>query len=305
MIFVWFKSSTKGAVLLYGLLIAVHAFTAFPVYADIVNPSFELFEYHADPNFSKPFCWEIENYAADVNNLMPLNDGQGEGGYQGWPDDIKDNGLFAIDGERLLMLSTGHIGEPGDTDHGKAWQHITAQEGDRLSGYYFFGTCDYIDDLDDYNDYATITLVRNPDPNDNIELIYINVSDVGNYSSMGGWERFEYIFSAETAGECDLTFHVQDAVDDYVNSYLGIDDLELCAAPEHGDINLDCQADYLDFAIIAQFWQINCYGPPGDMSDPNRCDDWAGVDSPGDFDDNEIIDVNDLKIFASEWLTGE
>jgi len=302
MISTWFRSGIKGAVLLYALLVAVHAFSALPVYADIINPSFELFEYHADPNFPKALYWEIENYAADVNNLMPEDDGEGDGGFQDWPDDLKENGLSAMDGERLLMLSTGNIETSDSIIYAKAWQHIAVEEGDRLSGYYFFGTCDY---LNTYNDYATITLVADSDPNYDIELIYIDVSDVGNHNSMEGWEKFEYIFSTDTAGGYDLTFYVQDAVDDVVNSYLGLDNLQLCNAPEHGDINFDCQADNLDFAILAPFWQIDCYGRPGDMSDPNQCDDWASLDSPGDFDENSIIDVNDLRLFATGWLTGE
>ncbi|MBN1456392.1 MAG: hypothetical protein JW912_00890 [Sedimentisphaerales bacterium] len=301
MISAWFNSGTKGFVLLYLLLITVYTFTAVPAYADIANPSFELFEYHADPNFPKALHWEIENYAADVNNLVPIIESPLHGKTINWRIDPQV-GLFPKDGERLLMLSTGNFGRPGNTNYAKAWQHITVQEGDRLSGYYFFGTCDY---LADYNDYATITLSRDSDPNDNIELISINVSSVGSYGSMEGWERFEHVFSTKSEGEYDLTFYVQDAEDMIVNSYLGVDNLQLCAAPEHGDINLDCQADYLDFAIITQFWQINCYGPPGDMSDPNQCNDWANVDSAGDFDDNEIIDVNDLRIFATGWLTGE
>ena len=295
--------------LLYVLLITVHTSTTSPLYADIMNPSFELFDPNGGPGFATALYWEIDEYepgkyvyAADVNNLMPENDSSGYGSFGLWPEEIKENGLFAIDEKRLLMLSTGSIGRPSTTDHGKAWQHITAQGGDRLSGYYFFGTCDY---TAAYNDYATITLVHYPDPNGNIELVRIDVDDVGDSSSMEGWERFEYTFSAETAGGYDLTFYVQDAVDQIVNSYLGIDNLQLCAAPEHADINLDCQADNLDFAFFTQFWQINCYGPPGDMSDPNQCDDWASVDFLGDFDGNEIVDVNDLRIFASEWLTGE
>ena len=295
------RLDTERAVLLYVLPITVYAFSALPLYADIMNPSFEFFDPNGGPGFPTALYWEKENYAADVNVLIPKIETPGEGSTTNWLVD-PEIGLFPKDGDRLLMLSTGNISRPSTTDHGKAWQHITVQEGDRLSGYYFFGTCDY---FDDFNDYATVTLVSDLDPNYCIEIVNIDVFNVGRYSSMKGWERFEYRFSTDTAGGYDLTFYVQDAVDQIVNSYLGIDNLQLCAAPEHADINLDCQADNLDFAFFTQFWQINCYGPPGDMSDPNQCDDWASVDFLGDFDGNEIVDVNDLRIFASEWLTGE
>ncbi len=267
----------------------------------IENPSFELFEYHPDPNFSEALYWEIENYAADANSLVPKIEfiGEGMGGID-WPNNLA-LGLPPKDGERLLMLSTGHIGKPMTTNYGKAWQHIAVQEGDRLSGYYFFGTCDY---HASFNDYAEISLINNADPNGNIPLAYKSVADVGDHSSMAGWERFEHRITSGEAGRYDLTFFVTDVDDRKVNSYLGIDDLQLCAAPAYGDINYDCQTNNLDFAVISYNWLIDCEDP--EMSDPNYCPIWTDeLGSPGDLNGNNKVDIEDIKLMLAGWLGGE
>jgi hypothetical protein len=282
-------------------------------YGDFVNPSFELYDPNGGPYFDTAVGWEVDEYssglhtyAADVNSLLPkieyTEDGHGD--LSGWPAEIVANGLAPIDGDRLLMLSTGHIGAPGTTDHATAWQHISAQEGDRIHGYYFFGTADY---LATYNDFATITLVdTSADPND-IELILINVSYVGSNGSLDGWEPFEYVFDSRTAGEYDLTFYVTDQPDrdNFVNSYLGIDDLLHCPAPiSYGDLNNDCKVNNSDFSVISNNWLIDCEYP--EVSDPNYCPIWTNeLGSPGDIDGDDKVDITDIRLMSSYWLLSD
>ncbi len=270
----------------------------------IENPSFELFRYYADPNFPKALYWEIENYATDVNCLLPTIEPQdeGHGNADEWLNNLNITGLHPKDGNRLLMLSTGNISSRDPIYHSKAWQPISVQEGDRISGCYFFGTCDY---HASYDDYATISLINNnADPNSNILLANKSVEDVGDHSSMAGWERFEHRFTSDEAGQYDLTFFVTDIADAKVNSYLGVDDLQLCAAPAYGDINYDCQTNNLDFAVISNNWLIDCEGP--EMSDPNYCPTWTDeLGSPGDLDGDDKVDIEDIKLMSTGWLGGE
>jgi hypothetical protein len=281
------------------------------VCADFVNPSFELYDPNGGPGFDTAIGWKVAEYlpglhtfAADVNCLMPKIEytGPGHGNLSGWPVEIVDNGLSPIDGKRLLMLSTGHIGGFNTTDRATAWQHISTQVGDRIRGYYFFGTAERTSLFDDF---ATITLVdTSEDPND-IEIIFVNVSYVGSNSSFDGWKSFEYVFNSKTAGEYDLTFHVEDIQDNKVNTYLGIDDLQYCPAPvSYGDIDGDCQCNNSDFAILSEYWLYDCTDPnnatipPG----PGECSAWLDSGSAGDIDKNDIVDISDLRIMSSAWL---
>lgn len=295
----------RERVCLCAVIFAAFFFVCPSVFGDFINPSFELYDPNGGPGFPTASDWVHVNYAADVNNLMPELDGSGYGGFHNWPEepiDLKHNGLDPIDGERLLMLSTGNIGHYDSIDYAKAWQHVSTQEGDRIRGYYFFGTCDY---LGEFDDFATITLVDTSatNPND-IELMSIRVTDVGSNSSMYGWELFEYVFNSETAGEYDLTFYVEDERDQKVNSYLGIDDLQHCPAPiSYGDFNYDCKCDNADFAIISDNWLIDCSGPPETWGggDPNDCNAWLGSGTPGDTDGNNLIDIEDLRTMSTGW----
>ncbi|MCK5564358.1 MAG: hypothetical protein KAJ07_03855 [Planctomycetes bacterium] len=271
----------------------------------IENPSFELYDPNGGPDFDVATGWFRENYAVDANCLLPTIEPQdvGYGSADNWLNNLNTIGLHPKDGNRLLMLSTGNISSRDPIYHSKAWQTINVQEGDRISGYYFFGTCDYLDSVE-YDDYATISLTNNVDPNSHILLVNKSVEEVGDHSSTAGWERFEHRFTSDEAGLYDLTFFVTDVVDSKVNSYLGVDDLQLCAAPAYGDINYDCQANNLDFAVISSNWLIDCEGP--DMSDPNYCSTWTDeLGSPGDLDGDNKVDIEDIKLMSIGWLGGE
>jgi len=271
----------------------------------IENPSFELYDPNGGPDFDVATGWFHENYAVDANCLLPTIEPQdvGYGSADNWLNNLNTIGLHPKDGNRLLMLSTGNISSRDPIYHSKAWQTIKVQEGDKISGYYFFGTCDYLDSIE-YDDYATVSLIDNFDPNSSITLVDISVADVGDHSSMAGWERFEHRFTSDETGQYDLTFFVTDVQDAKVNSYLGVDDLQLCAAPAYGDINDDCQTNNLDFAVISSNWLIDCEGP--EMSDPNYCPTWTDeLGSPGDLDGDNKVDIEDIKLMSIGWLGGE
>jgi hypothetical protein len=54
------------------------------------------------------------------------------------------------------------------------------------------------------------------------------------------------------------------------------------------DFNQDNFVDFLDFAILANYWLDTCSGP-----------DWC---ESSDLDQNGVVNFNDLRIFAEYWL---
>ena len=165
-------------------------------------------------------------------------------------------------------------------------QQIQFYPGQRLSGVYFFGTCDYLN----FNDYAEIELVGEPN---SILLMHIDISDVGSHSSNEGWQRFKYTFTEETAGQYDLTFTVRDMVDRYFESYLAVDGLSICdSPPPYGDINYDCHVDIFDFALLAADWYKA-------SNDPNISQEETDLDQSG------FVDESDLALIGLYWLTGQ
>jgi len=260
------------------------------VYADIVNGGFEQSEPNDMLDFDPPFGWERENYAAVVNNFVPQPE---RGSTENWKIDVQA-GLGPFEGQSFVVLSTGDV--ESDPMYAEIRQQIEISAGQKLTGVYFFGTCDYIP----FNDYATITLV--PDPNSSLTdiiLINISVTDVGNYGSTDGWGLFEHTFSEAEAGTYEIVLLVHDVDDNIFKSYLAVDNITLCSPPEYGDINHDCQVNMLDFAFMAVDWSNDC-SDPNYLSDPNnRCQ--YGTDINGDGP----VDINDLWLMAENWLTGQ
>ena len=149
-------------------------------------------------------------------------------------------------------------------------------------------------------DYATIILT--PDSNSGLRdiiLLNINVADVGSHSSMNGWGVFEYTFSPEEAGVYELTLTVSDLNDKIYKSYLAVDNVTLCYAPEYGDFNYDCKVNMLDFAFISNDWLNDC-SDPAYFDDPNSLCKFGT-----DIDGNGPVDANDLFLMTQNWLTGE
>lgn len=259
----------------------------------VSNGGFELFEPNEFLGFNVPLFWNIENCAAVVNHFTP---NPTQGFTTNWKIDL-DIGLAPAQGDVFLVLNNG----PRDINFAEASQQIVLNEGDTISGFYFFGTCDYItpDGPPKYNDYGKIDLI--PEPNqqlDPINVAYQDVINVGNYSSMEGWERFDYTINLEQIGSYRLVLTVVDVEDTIYESYLLTDGITVCNPAYPGDLYIDCKVDFTDFALFANDWQINC-GDPNFAYDPNyNC--YRGTDLTG----NGMVDTEDLAIFVDSWLGG-
>lgn len=263
---------------------------------EIYNGDFELFDPNDGNGFDKPTGWNPENYAASVTLFIPKIEWEDEYfiGNDNWKID-PIAGLPPFTGNRLAVLSTGEIFPKGSTDHSTISQNIQVYTGQTLFGEYFFGTHE---EFALFNDYASIRLV--PDVNSLSRVIVlkvIDVEEVGSFGSTDGWQHFEYSFTQEEEGTYDLVCHVEDIGDNKVNSYLAVDNFNLCMAPEYGDINYDCQTDMKDFGLLAYTWQYD-YRDPNNITDPNSI-------LYGDLDGNDWVNADDLILMVRGWLTGE
>ena len=198
--------------------------------ADIFNGSFELSDPVNGFGVKPPTGWKSNNY---TNTVSRLNMSFITGDPNNWNPDILENGLDPYEGDYLVLLSTESNVRPDRIGYARLSQEITIQGGERISGVYFFGTCDY----QPFDDYAEIQLLADPntmvDPN-NITLARISISTPGidSYGSTVGWEYFEHSFSQKQAGKYTLVIGVYDEIDLVYNSYLAVDALNLCETPE-------------------------------------------------------------------------
>jgi len=97
----------------------------------------------------------------------------------------------------------------------------------------------------------------------------------------GDWFIIDY--TATSVGDCNVGY--------YDHSISGIDPnyyLEFSHVRTR-DFNNDTKVDFIDFAVLASYWQATV------CSDPNWCE---GVDL--DIDGN--VDANDLALFVDYWL---
>jgi hypothetical protein len=97
----------------------------------------------------------------------------------------------------------------------------------------------------------------------------------------GDWYIIDY--EAIGLGYCDVIFYDYDVND--------LNPVEII--PFHHvrtrDFNGDTKVDFIDFAVLASYWQVtNC-------NDPNWCE---GTD----LDINGSVDANDLMLFCEYWL---
>jgi len=257
--------------------------------ADIFNGGFELSDPVNSFGVSPPTGWKNNNYTNIVSRLdMDLID---EDYTDNWSQDIIDDGLDPYEGDYLVLLSTESNVPRDEIGYANISQQITVQRGERISGVYFFGTCDYLP----FDDYAEIRLVSDPntmpDPN-NITLARISISTpgIGSFASTEGWERFKHVFSEEQAGNYTLEIEVYDVLDLVWNSYLAVDALRLCKAPDNGDVNHDCDVDLQDFILLASDWLKDC-------TDPNEfCHPYTELSG------DDFVDFGDLDLFLNYWL---
>jgi hypothetical protein len=253
------------------------------------NFGFEFSDYNETLDFNVPTYWEHKNYTAVVNHFnRDINDTRLD-----WK--LPVDGLYPYEGNSFVVLSTGDM--TPDPNFAEIRQRITIGPGDRLTGAYFFGTADWIQSDDHWNDTGYIQLVQ-PDTNIvEVNIIEISVKDVNSCMSMRGWKRFDYIFDANQAGTYDLKIWVFDRYDYIWSSYLVVDGLVICPnSPIFGDINADCTVNFLDFTMLASDWMCDCSNL-ATFNDPNHNCVYGT-----DLDNSNMVDFNDLKFITDYWL---
>ncbi|MGB8226018.1 MAG: hypothetical protein WCE45_03990 [Sedimentisphaerales bacterium] len=299
-----------NAISLIAVVLTTQGFCA----SDVNNGGFELYElyeFNEVPDINVPIGWQHENYADVVGNFIP-HPAEYQGQFTNWRIDTT-TGLFPFEGEHFLVISTGDV--PGVSIYAKVQQSITIEAGDKLTGVYFFGTCDYISYYPEFNDWAEIKLVPADLNFQDVNIVHVDVNQVGSIgaytdNSMSGWKRFEYTFDVNQAGTYDLTIFVSDYVgDDGYDTYFAVDGLVLCHDPlVTGDFSCDCTVNFQDLAIFVADWLCNCNDPnihndpdsdPALYNDPNtNC--LLGTDLTGDGP----VNFNDLQVMSEYWLEG-
>jgi hypothetical protein len=261
--------------------------------ADPNNGSFELFDHNDFTGFFDPNGWHSENYVTVSQGFLPSEYPGSKGSWRMNPDET----MAPFKGDYVLVLSTGDETVKDST----AWQEVTIQAGDKLTGVYFFGACDY----QPFNDWAEIKLISINDPEAvPIMLAKADIKMLGDYGSFAGFQRFEYTFGAEQAGDYKLVLFITDERDSMLESYLVVDSLNICRynetnpPPEYGDLNCDCTVNYEDMAKLSHDWGYDC-NDQNMLNDPN-CNCLIG----SDIDGSGPVDFNDLRIMSENWLVG-
>jgi hypothetical protein len=185
----------------------------------ILNPGFEFADPGAD--FDTPKDWTVENYAADIEKFIPS---EYSGSKDAWKIDLI-TGLEPYEGQKLALLTNGG----SDVTYGKMYQQIYVGAGEKITGAYFFGVCDYTT----WDDYAYIKLIALPGSGQSdIEIVSVNLLDVGNYGSTDGWVEFESIvFDSSNAGRYILECAVYDQADSILESYFALDGFAIVPEP--------------------------------------------------------------------------
>lgn len=260
--------------------------------AAVLNPDFEQVD-PEDPN--RPLHWHSQRsydsfgdlvedefkYAYSATGYIPDPAMQNEE----YPLDWQVQGIEPALGRRFgLVNSDGHMEGPIDV---RLYQIITVEAGARLSGQFFFGTYDW----SPYPDFATILLIPEPDGDREqaIELLHIDIDDVGNAGSMAQWSWFSHTFTHGQEGTYKLEIRVRDYADTLYASLLGVDNISYCPEPLAGDFNRDCVVDFLDLAMLGSYWLEDCTWLQGCLT--------TDVNADG------RVDVDDLVHLSRDWLS--
>jgi hypothetical protein len=255
------------------LIVVVQLCAVCGVCAQILNPGFEYATVVGDMN--EPNDWNSQNFVSVMREFTPTPT---NGHFNYW---LTQPPLFPHEGDSFVVLSTS----VDNIKVAEMSQEIIFAAGEKLTGWYFFGTCDYME----WNDWATISLIAEPNQSiRDILLVSVDVAEVGDYSSTDGWQYFEHVFSETDEGLYELKFFISDYSDAVFESYLAVDDLGICIGEEYGDIYEDCQVDFLDVSILAKYWLEDC-------PDPNLCEN-------ADLDLSGVVDYNDLGVIGDNWL---
>jgi hypothetical protein len=97
-------------------------------------------------------------------------------------------------------------------------------------------------------------------------------------------------YGADDSSDVQIRWHYHDANYEW---WWGIDDVEIKGASIPfellGDFDLDCDVDFLDYAILSGGWLCE----PGDDNWDSECD----ISEP-----LGIIDANELEVLTQNWL---
>jgi hypothetical protein len=314
-----------------GLLLFLLFILSFSISGQILNRSFEL-SIPMDPNgtfpyFSPPIDWNHKNYAGVHSQFVPDNDRK---------QLLEWNISGPVDGDFFLVMTTGNLGLGSDASisEARAWQRIFLPAWTSISGSYYFGTSDYRP----YPDFGAIKLFpfidpNNPcDPNDPnnlngcpelsvIELAKCSVDEVGDFGSTGAWIPFSYTILPQQEGLYDLLLFVKDGTDTVYESYFAVDNLTICGPmTPFGDVNKDCYVNMEDLSFFSHEWLKTCSIDPNTLPDPNDPGYISDPNDPNyvdpnhlsdpncmcaDFNQNNIVDVNDLYPLEENWLIND
>ena len=282
------KSKKSGSFVISVLFVLLLSIFSFPAFSAIVNGDFEMSEPNAIGTL--PVGWTTRNYARVHETYTPAF----ERGQQAvWS--FENNTVTSASGRSFLVLSTGDIGPDSTITHGMAKQLINFKKGETLRGKYFFGTGDYLG----WNDWAEIRLVPfDPNSRRSILVKYVDVQEVGDYSSTDGWQIFTHEFNAYDEGAYYLECIVWDRTDAIYKSYLMIDSVESSQVPPDADFNADGKVNYSDLTVFANVLYQDC-------TDPNAiCTyiDARGEEVSFDFNQDKLITPDDMEPLGNNWL---
>jgi len=244
----------------YAFVIVVFLAAACSLNAQILSGSFE-----GDPNMllDPNGPWDTNGVPALIlETFSPKNHGC---------INADVNELIPVDGHFFVLLSSGN-----GSVYAELTQVIDVNAGQTITGAYFFATSDYIDSGRPgyWFDWATITLEDPCSVHPDILLAKKDVNDVASYGSMERWGIFSHDVNEAEAGRYKLVLFISNFGDENLASYLAVDALRvvtgtpepLCIYQLAGDINRDCRVDFLDFAMMAENWLIDCNVEPPDLA---------------------------------------
>jgi hypothetical protein len=202
------------------LLAFIFAFDSFVFAGSILNSGFE--NVIEGRKYDTPANWNVENLASSVSLFEASQTEEYPGQKTGWKIDLT-GGLQPYQGSKFALLGNG----PGDVYFGRMTQDITVEAGDIISGAYFFGTCDYAA----FYDYASIKLLAKQGSGlSDVELVSINLEDVGDFGSTEGWVTFQSD-PLSFSGIYTLEVSIFDDRDSVYESYFAVDGLTITPEP--------------------------------------------------------------------------
>ncbi|MBV9670355.1 MAG: PEP-CTERM sorting domain-containing protein [Acidobacteriales bacterium] len=107
---------------------------------------------------------------------------------------------------------------PGYTDGSTLSQELDLAAGQKISFDWFWNSYDYLP----FNDAAFVTI-------NGVSTMLDNIAQAGSNGATTGWNT--YTFTVPSAGEYEVQVGVFNNLDNGVNSFLGVDNFQVSAAP--------------------------------------------------------------------------